>query len=421
MIQLARRRAGPRQTGGCARGSLSWVVLRFAVAVLVCLVARLAHAQFPPITSRAYAIDLYDGVAIGNTDMVGMGGAGAAVVLGTAGVLLNPSAIAVRPATDHDPWSLDYHVDFLTGRFSSDYDNNGQVASGGASLVTLGFGGRYHDWAMAVTATIQIAPVAGSSPHLDASAARGRFSLARWIDQLDLAVGAGLQVAQFELQQPDKPDAAERTVFSITGTGAIAGATWLPRGESFRIGGSIDGPINGDTVETDCVPGSDPAAEPDKCNGYIPPDRVRAPWRLVAGGAFRWAGSAWNQPVATRYRDERAVTIAADVVVTGATTNGYGVEAFGMQQLQRSGRHTAVSLRGGGDYEWLPGRLRVRAGSYWEPSRFDGVPGRLHATFGTDVRVFEFHAWGLRRGRISLTGDVASRYRNVALSIGLWH
>ena len=62
------------------------------VVVLACLVARPALAQFPPITSRDYAIDLYDGVAIGNTAMVGMGGAGAADVLGTAGVLLNPSA-----------------------------------------------------------------------------------------------------------------------------------------------------------------------------------------------------------------------------------------------------------------------------------------------------------------------------------------
>ncbi|HVK82691.1 MAG TPA: hypothetical protein VM513_01220 [Kofleriaceae bacterium] len=30
-------------------------------------------------------------------------------------------------------------------------------------------------------------------------------------------------------------------------------------------------------------------------------------------------------------------------------------------------------------------------------------------------------AWGRRRGRVSFTGDVASRYRNVAVSIGLWH
>ena len=38
-----------------------------------------ARADNPPIVDRNYAIDLYDGVAIGNTAMVGMGGAGAAL------------------------------------------------------------------------------------------------------------------------------------------------------------------------------------------------------------------------------------------------------------------------------------------------------------------------------------------------------
>src|SRR6478736_3968071 len=133
-------------------------VLRLGIVVLAVTVeigaihpAYAQCPQYPPIASRAYAIDLYDGVALGNTDMVGMGGAGAAVVLGTAGVLLNPSAIAVRPTTDNDRWSLDYHIDLLTGRYSTDYDNNGQVASGGAELVTGGIGGRFGNWAAAFT------------------------------------------------------------------------------------------------------------------------------------------------------------------------------------------------------------------------------------------------------------------------------
>ncbi|MGE5182384.1 MAG: hypothetical protein ACM31C_10000, partial [Acidobacteriota bacterium] len=66
-------------------------------------------------------------------------------------------------------------------------------------------------------------------------------------------------------------------------------------------------------------------------------------------------------------------------------------------------------------------RLRVRGGSYWEPGRFEGVSGRLHGTFGIEVRVFEFHAWGRRRGRITLTEDAAAGYNNVGLSIGFWH
>jgi hypothetical protein len=148
---------------------------------------------------------------------------------------------------------------------------------------------------------------------------------------------------------------------------------------------------------------------------------VRAPWRAVAGGAYRWAPTTWNREVMTRFRDEEAFTLAADLVVTGPTENGYGVEAFGQHMLQRSGRHAAISLRTGVEYEWLPGRLRVRTGGYWEPGRFDETAARLHITAGADLRMFEFDLWGLRRGRLSVTGDIATRYTNVGLSIGFWN
>lgn len=380
---------------------------RRGVCILACLVWQPARADFPPITSRDYAIDLYEGVAIGNTTMVGMGGAGAANVIGTAGVLLNPSAIGVRSTTDLDTWSIDYHADALTGRYSSDYDNNGQVADGGASLVTLGLGGRYHDWALAGTLVAQRAPVAGSS-ELEAEALHLRFTLAKWLPDYDLAIGGGLQSATFRLNPATGP-----SLISITGTGLIAGATWLPRNQSFRLAAAAETPIDGGEVTGDC--------DPNNCQGYILPERARAPWRLVAGAAVRFADSPWNQLIAGPFRDERAVTFAADLVVTGATDNGYGVEAFGMQTLQPSGRRVVMSLRGGIEYEWLPGRLRVRGGAYWEPGRFEGVGGRLHETFGIDLRVLQFHLWGPRRGRISLTSDVASRYRNGGISIGFWH
>ncbi len=123
------------------------------------ILANVGMAVAEPITDRDYAIDFYDGVAIGNTAWVGMGGAGAANIVGTAGTLINPSAPAVRLTTDTDDWSWDYHIDVLTGTLSTDYDNNGVVSEdAGASLVTLGIGGRYHDWAAAATLTAQTAP-----------------------------------------------------------------------------------------------------------------------------------------------------------------------------------------------------------------------------------------------------------------------
>ena len=115
------------------------------------------------------------------------------------------------------------------------------------------------------------------------------------------------------------------------------------------------------------------------------------------------------------------MTLAADLVVTGSSENAFGLEAFGHHMLQRSGRHPGVSLRGGVEYEWLPGRLRVRGGSYWEPGRFVGVAGaftsRSASRFACSVQSLgqaaprPHHAD--RRHRVA--------YRNVGLSVGFWH
>src|SRR5574338_1539484 len=138
------------------------VWLRRLLPVAACLAASRADADPPtsPITDSNYSIELYDGVAIGNTAVVGMGGATVAMAIGTSGTLFNPSAPAVKPMTDTDTWSWDYHLDYLNGSLSTDYDNNGFTSvEGGTSVLTGGLGLRIGEWAGAVTATQQYAPV----------------------------------------------------------------------------------------------------------------------------------------------------------------------------------------------------------------------------------------------------------------------
>lgn len=369
----------------------------------------LAHAD-DPITSTNYTIEFYDGVAIGNTQLVGMGGAGSALQAGTSGSLLNPSAMAVRPTTDTLDWNWDWHIDFLTAGGSKDYDNNGQNSPGGASLLTAGLGFRIQDWAVAGTFIGQAAPIEGSSPALDVEAVRLRGMLSKYFPAIDTAIGVGVQSGSLQV---DNNADDQDPLFQVTGVGAIVGATWLPKYRDVRVAAAFESRIVGKDISASC--------DPMNCQGFILPDRVTTPWRVVLGGAWRFSPTQWNQLVGGNFRDERSITFATDIVIAGASTEAYGVEAFGMHLLQRTGRNTAVSIRGGAEFEAFPGRLRLRAGSYWEPARYDGVPGRIHVTFGTELRVFEFFAWGRRRGRISLTGDVAERYRNIALSVGFWH
>ena len=69
------------------------IVRAASLAVLVGVVGLAGPAQadpLPPIVDRNYAIDLYDGVALGNSATVAMGGASAANAFGTSGTLVNP-------------------------------------------------------------------------------------------------------------------------------------------------------------------------------------------------------------------------------------------------------------------------------------------------------------------------------------------
>jgi hypothetical protein len=355
--------------------------------------------------AQEYTLDLHSGAALGSVRIVGMGGTVLATAEGTAGTLANPASAAVRRTTSQGSWDWDFHVDYLSER-ASDFDNNGapdaQPDSIGPSLLTYGLGGMLHGWGLAVAAT----EASTTLGELEASASQGKVAVARELLDQRYTVGAAFKIGSFRVLRDGVP------LFELTGAGLELGGLWRPPYRSFRVGAAIAFPISGDDVEVSC--------EPD-CPEPLP-STVAVPWQLAVGGAWRRAPTVWNQQIPHDYRDERALLVAADLIVTGPVRNGYGLQGFGDGVLQRSGTAASVSVRAGVEYEWLPGRLRVRGGSYWEPGRIEGVGGRIHGTFGVEGAIFQFRIWSWTfRPRLSLTGDVAARYANGGASVGFWH
>jgi hypothetical protein len=352
-----------------------------------------------------------------------MGGAAVALAEGSAGTLANVAAPAVRRTTKTDTFGWDFHLDAQSAAFADDFDNNGLEDTDEASsqLATAGLVIQYGEWGFALVATsssTQIVEDDGDAATMDGvlepQGSVAKLVVARSFLREEHTVGVGLRVASLSVVRP-REGLDDFALFTLSGPSVEAGYLWRPPAREWRVGVDVALPVRGLTELTvdEC--------DPLDCEGYVLPERVEAPWVWAIGGGYRFGEKPWNTRVETEYRDERALLLAADVVVTGGVEDGHGLEAFARHMLQPSGRSVVVSPRVGAEFEAVGGWLRLRAGSYWEPGRYADVGGRLHGTAGADVRLFQFklfsHAY---RPQLSFTADRARGYGNVGVSFGLW-
>jgi hypothetical protein len=121
----------------------------------------------------------------------------------------------------------------------------------------------------------------------------------------------------------------------------------------------------------------------------------------------------------------RYVLISSSVVFTGAVREAVGVASFLSRVVDRSGQDIVVSPRLGLETETVPNWVKVRAGSYAEPTRSAGGMLRVHGTIGLEAKVFPWNVFGLweegSEWRISGALDVAQRYLGWGIAIGNWH
>lgn len=117
--------------------------------------------------------------------------------------------------------------------------------------------------------------------------------------------------------------------------------------------------------------------------------------------------------------------LSVSLLLTGALTDAVGIESFLQRIVARSGEKVVYSPRLGIETEVLPGWLKVRGGTYSEPTRFATSTPRLHGTVGFDAKVLPWSAFGLfdegTEWRITTSLDAAARYLSWGVSVGVWH
>lgn len=425
------------------------------------------RAQSQPFRRNDYAIDLLTTPVVAAGRIVGMGGAHTAIASGIDGAPYNPAGYAERYEKEIDWFAFDVTGGLqLSNLFTrNDFDNNGvsSSATGSAVQVLLGlrlqfsyFGTglnwqarRYElndDVGRKYVVTLQTFRTGSGYSFLNGG----------------LVGGFTVSVYKFGIATPGGADLA-----NFQGYGGEVGMLLRPAGERYRVGFAARTPVSA-TLRNAVMTSPDGV---DRAQGLVLPYEIHVPWEVSLGFAYQFGERRTNTPwrntnrlrnelrnqiaagtyqlpetfgerpyqqlprdpekaldVAManyregerrfrRHQPRRYVLLSADVIAWGATKRGHGLDAFLNQTPERSGRKISYGARVGVESEIWPDRMKVRAGSYLEPSRFKGSLYRAHGTAGFDVRLFDLWRWSIRG---TATVDLAPRYFNWGIAFGLW-
>lgn len=123
--------------------------------------------------------------------------------------------------------------------------------------------------------------------------------------------------------------------------------------------------------------------------------------------------------------DRFFLLVSASLRIAGAVDNAVGVESFFAQTVNRSGRRVVLSPHLGMEAEAWPDILKLRAGTYLQPTRFATASQRLHGTLGGDLRLFSWSAFGLWPDdftwALGANLDLASDYVTWGLTLTGWY
>ena len=196
------------------------------------------------------------------------------------------------------------------------------------------------------------------------------LALGRQFLDRELTVGAGMRATMTKLRTSRLMRRSGKSPAPV-GTWA---AVWNPERGPFRLGAAYSSSISSNQSLNNT------SGSPVTVNGLIVPQQVILPATFGVGVSYAVDSAPF-------WKDHKWL-VASDLLFTAASENAVGVESVLAQKIQPVGTHNTTSVRLGSELETMPGRLRLRLGSYYEPSNYEGVPSRTHLTGGFEVRMF---------------------------------
>lgn len=380
--------------------------LRCCLLLMTSLCCTEAHGQIdgPPIVDNDYNLDLRQGPVLGSARQVALGGAYIGVAEGIASLNSNPAGVAFRLERSTSKFDWDWTVG-VNGLESKDFDNNGVTPPDYEShrIRTLGLMGQYGPWGLGILDNAEIIeldrPDADDHEYLLSVTS---LRLGRQFLDRELTIGIGLRATTTKL----RTETFHATLGKLSGVGWDVGGVWNPERGPWRFGASFSSSIEADELDN-------PDGTPVTVDGLVIPQQVILPATVGVGASY-----AVNS--APFWKDHKWL-VTGDLLFTESSENAVGVESMLAQKIQPVGTHDTVSARVGSELEVLPGRLRLRLGSYYEPSNYEGVSSRTHVTGGFEVRLFHTSIFGEYDWSLTATVDSARDYLNIQASIGFWY
>jgi hypothetical protein len=387
------------------------VVRRRSASWLLLLLLSLSWAEArsdidgPPIVDNNYNLDLRQGPVLGSSRKVALGGAYIGVAEGIASLSSNPAGVAFRPERSTTRFDWDWTAG-LTGLESDDFDNNGVTPPDYKShrIRSLGLMGQYGSWGLGVLSDSEIIELKDAAADVDEYVLSvTSLTLGRQFLDRELTVGVGVRATTTKL----RANVLDLTLGRLSGTGWDAGALWNPQRGPWRFGMTYQSSIRAD--ESLDTSGDTPVT----VNGLIIPQQVILPASLGLGASYAVDSAPF-------WKDHKWL-VAGDLLFTESSSNAVGVESVLAQKIQSVGARDTLGVRLGSELETIPGRLRLRLGTYYEPSNYQGVSSRMHVTGGFEVRVLHTSLWGEYDWSLTATVDSARDYLNVLVAIGFWY